>query len=88
MPQETENTNKSNKLCVLIIEEKSDLPLFYGCFNKTGNYEVKSATPMEALEIINKEATSIHVVLFDWDMKEISEMFCTKKLKTKSIMTI
>lgn len=42
MAQETENTNKSNKLCVLIIEEKSDLRTFFmGVLTKTGNYEFK-----------------------------------------------
>lgn len=85
MPQETENTNKSNKLCVLIIEEKSDLRTFFmGVLTKTGNYEVKNAaTPMEALEIINKEAASIHVVLFDWDMKEISGNVFAQKIKNE-----
>lgn len=85
MSNSSDNTSKKGKFCVLIIEEKSDLRTFFmGVLTKTGNYEVKnSATPVEALDIIAKEAANIHVVLFDWDMKEMSGNVFAQKIKNE-----
>ncbi|MGY3804705.1 tetratricopeptide repeat protein [Pigmentibacter ruber] len=85
MAQKSDNSDKNNKFCVLIIEEKSDLRTFFmGVLTKSGNYEVKNAaTPIEALDIISKEAAQIHVVLFDWDMKEMSGDIFAQKIKNE-----
>ncbi|WGL60005.1 tetratricopeptide repeat protein [Pigmentibacter sp. JX0631] len=85
MAQKSENADKNNKFCVLIIEEKSDLRTFFmGVLTKSGNFEVKNAaTPIEALDIVSKEAAQIHVILFDWDMKEMSGDVFAQKIKNE-----
>ena len=67
------------KFCVLIIEEKSELRTFYmSALTKTGNYEVKnSATPREALELLEGDYEKINLIIFDWTMPEIpGSIFC------------
>lgn len=85
MAQASENTGNSNKICVLIIEEKSDLRTFFmGVLTKTGNYDVKNAaTPVEALEILSKEANTIKIILFDWNMKELPGHVFSQKIKNE-----
>lgn len=77
----TKAADGKEKLCVLIIEEKSDLRTFYmSALTKTGNYEVKnSATPTEALTLLEDNFESINLIIFDWLMPEIpGYVFCQK----------
>lgn len=69
------------KFCVLIIEEKSDLRTFYmSALAKTGNYEIKnSATPSEALDLLEKDFADINLIIFEWNMPQIpGHLFCQK----------
>lgn len=69
------------KFCVLIIEEKSDMRTFFmTALTKTGNYEVKnSATPKEALEMLETDFEKVNLIIFDWTMPEIpGSIFCQK----------
>ncbi|WP_397601295.1 tetratricopeptide repeat protein [Silvanigrella sp.] len=85
MPQASENSKNSEKVCVLIIEEKADLRTFFmGVLTKTGNYEVKNAaSPVEALEILGKEANTIQIILFNWNMKEMPGHVFSQKIKNE-----
>ena len=85
MPQASENNKNSEKVCVLIIEEKADLRTFFmGVLTKTGNYEVKNAaSPIEALQILSKEANTIQIILFDWNMKEMPGHVFSQKIKNE-----
>lgn len=83
MVQDPKDSKSSRKICVLIIEEKADLRNFFmDILTKTGNFEVKNATnPIEALEILSKEANEIQLILFDWDMKEMRGHIFSQKIK-------
>ena len=83
MAQDPKNPKNSGKICVLIIEEKADLRTFFmGILTKSGNFEVKNAaTPIEALDILSKEAKSIQLILFDWNMKEMPGHVFSQKIK-------
>ncbi len=83
MGQGLKNTKTSGKICVLIIEEKADLRTFFmGILTKSGNFEVKNAAnPIEALDILSKEANTIQLILFDWNMKEMSGHIFSQKIK-------
>ena len=85
MAQNLENPKSSGKVCVLIIEEKSDLRAFFmSILTKSGNFEVKNAaTPIEALEILSKEAKNIQLIIFDWHMKEIPGYIFAQKIKNE-----
>ncbi len=82
----TAEKNKDEKIAkfgVLIIEEKADLRTFYmSALTKTGNYEVKnSATPKEALELLEEEYSKINLIIFDWVMSEIPGSVFSQKIR-------
>ncbi len=77
------NTTGGDKVCVLIVEEKSDLRTFFmSVLTKSGNFEVKnSASAKEALEILAKEFASIQIVAFDWQMTDMSGYVFIQRLR-------
>lgn len=85
MTKDPKDPKTSSKICVLIIEEKSDLRTFFmGVLTKNGNFEVvNAATPIEALEILSTEAKKIQLILFDWNMKEIPGYVFSQKIKNE-----
>jgi tetratricopeptide (TPR) repeat protein len=85
MPQDLKNPKTSEKICVLIIEENANLRTFFmGILTKSGKFEVKNvASPIEALEILSKESKTIQLILFDWNMKELSGHIFSQKIKNE-----
>lgn len=83
--QDSKNTKNNEKICILIIEERADLRAFFmGVLSKTGNFEVKNASnPIEALDILKNEAEKIQLILFDWNMKEMSGHVFSQKIKNE-----
>ncbi|APJ03869.1 response regulator [Silvanigrella aquatica] len=83
MAQDPKKQQNSDKLCVLIIEEKTDLRTFFmTTLTKTEKFEVvNAANAQEALDILNKDAKKIHFILFDWNMKDMPGYVFSQKIK-------
>lgn len=81
MTEASKTPNNSAKTCVLIIEEKADLRTFFmSTLTKSGNFEVKNAAnPKESFEVLAKEAASIHLIVFDWNMQGMSGSIFAQK---------
>ncbi|RDB35859.1 MAG: tetratricopeptide repeat protein [Spirobacillus cienkowskii] len=86
MTKDTKNKQNNNKVCVLIIEEKTDLRTFFmGALTKNGNYEViNAATAQEGLDILAKEGAKVNMILFDWNMSGMSGHLFSQKIKAGS----
>jgi tetratricopeptide (TPR) repeat protein len=83
MTKDAKNKQNNNKVCVLIIEEKTDLRTFFmGALTKNGNYEViNAASAEEVFDILAKEGAKVNIILFDWNMSGMSGHIFSQKIK-------